>query len=60
MTRGVRRSEPRRPLRDALTEPRWGAALLMLGAVAATVASTVVPCWAVVGALAGFSLSGSV
>jgi hypothetical protein len=53
----------RRPagrIRRGLTEPLLPYAVLALLAVASAAAGEVVLCWASVGALAGYSLSGSV
>ncbi|WP_170026731.1 hypothetical protein [Actinomadura oligospora] len=47
-------------LRRALTEPLLPVAALALLAVAAAALDATVLCWAAVGALAGFALSGSV
>jgi hypothetical protein len=47
-------------LRRGLTEPLLPFAALALLAVAAAAADHAVLCWASVGALAGYSLSGSV
>ncbi|MEW2358601.1 hypothetical protein [Spirillospora sp. NPDC029432] len=47
-------------LRRGLTEPLLPVAALALLAVAAGALDAAVLCWASIGALAGFSLSGSV
>ncbi len=47
-------------LRRGLTEPLLPFAVLAVLAVAASAAEHTVMCWASVGALAGYSLSGSV
>lgn len=54
------RTRPAGRLRRGLTEPLLPFAALALLAVAASAADQTVLCWASVGALAGYSLSGSV
>jgi hypothetical protein len=51
---------PASRLRRGLTEPLLPFAALAVLAVAAAAAEQAVLCWASVGALAGYSLSGSV
>lgn len=53
-------TRPAGRLRRGLTEPLLPFAALALLAVAAAAAQQTVLCWASVGALAGYSLSGSV
>ncbi|GAA4611763.1 hypothetical protein GCM10023195_50040 [Actinoallomurus liliacearum] len=53
-------TRPAGRLRRGLTEPLLPFAALALLAVAAAAAQRTVLCWASVGALAGYSLSGSV
>jgi hypothetical protein len=53
-------ARPAGRLRRGLTEPLLPFAALALLAVAAAAADHVVLCWSSVGALAGYSLSGSV
>jgi hypothetical protein len=53
-------TRPAGRLRRGLTEPLLPCAVLALLAVAAAAAQWTVLCWASVGALAGYSLSGSV
>lgn len=53
-------ARPAGRLRRGLTEPLLPFAALALLAVAASAADHAVLCWASVGALAGYSLSGSV
>ncbi|WP_169814087.1 hypothetical protein [Actinomadura kijaniata] len=56
----MREVVPAGRLRRALTEPLLPVPVLALLAVAAAALDATVLCWAAVGALAGFSLSGSV
>ncbi|MCO6011110.1 hypothetical protein NE236_39760 [Actinoallomurus purpureus] len=53
-------TRPAGRLRRGLTEPLLPFAVLALLAVAAAASQRTVMCWASVGALAGYSLSGSV
>jgi hypothetical protein len=56
----IAETRPAGRLRRGLTEPLLPFAVLALLAVAAGAAQHTVLCWASVGALAGYSLSGSV
>jgi hypothetical protein len=57
---GPARSRPAGRVRRGLTEPLLPFAALALLAVAAAATDRTTLCWASVGALAGYSLSGSV